>query len=227
MTHRRIAVCLLTLALIVACGQKQEQTDKPQPATTTPNITLAQLADWMTGSFSSADQATEDSAFFDIRLEMSRIWPERTDGYWLYIEQAAASSLERPYRQRIYHLIEADSTTFASAVFEMTDPERFTGRYAAPETFAILTPDSLIERTGCVIFLHPETDTSVVGSTRGEECLSSLRGAAYATSEVRITPNALMSWDRGYDSTGTQVWGAEKGGYIFTKLKDYPLDPAE
>ncbi|MBD3331298.1 hypothetical protein GF356_00490, partial [candidate division GN15 bacterium] len=76
MTHRPIAVCLLTLALIVACGHKQAQTEKPQPATPTPNITLAQLADWMTGSFSSADQAAEDSAFFDIRLEMSRIWLE-------------------------------------------------------------------------------------------------------------------------------------------------------
>jgi hypothetical protein len=28
----------------------------------------------------------------------------------------------------------------------------------------------------------------------------------------------LASWDRGFDSTDNQVWGAEKGGYIFKKL---------
>ncbi len=227
MKHRLLTITLIAIALFIACGEQQKQTEQPPPESPEAELTLEQLADWMTGSFSSADQATEDSSFFDIRLEMSRIWPERTDGYWLYIEQAAAASPDLPYRQRIYHLTRPDSATFASEVYEMADPERFTGSWAAPENFAILTPDSLIERTGCVIHLRPETDTSVTGSTRGEDCLSSLRGASYATSEVRITPNALISWDRGYDSTGIQVWGAEKGGYVFTKLENYPLTPAE
>jgi len=44
------------------------------------------LADWMTGSFSSAAQAEADSAFFDIRLEMVRIRPDLTDATWLYVE---------------------------------------------------------------------------------------------------------------------------------------------
>ena len=227
MKHRLFTLILIGIALFIACGDQQKQTEQPEPEPPVAVVTLEQLADWMTGSFSSADQASEDSSFFDIRLKMSRIWPHRTDGYWLYIEQAAASSPERPYRQRIYHLTRPDSSTFASAVYEMANPERFTGSWAAQENFTILTPDSLIERTGCVIYLYPETDTSVVGSTNGEDCLSSLRGASYATSEVRITPNALMSWDRGFDSTGTQIWGAEKSGYVFTKLKNYPLTPNE
>jgi hypothetical protein len=27
----------------------------------------------------------------------------------------------------------------------------------------------------------------------------------------------ILSWDRGFDANGNQVWGAEKGGYIFKK----------
>lgn len=51
---------------------------------------LVQLADWMSGSFSSAAQAAEDSAYYDIRLEMAPIWTDRDDAVWLYVEQAMA-----------------------------------------------------------------------------------------------------------------------------------------
>jgi hypothetical protein len=30
----------------------------------------------------------------------------------------------------------------------------------------------------------------------------------------------MISWDRGYNDAGEQVWGAEKGGYIFLKTRD-------
>lgn len=53
----------------------------------------------------------------------------------------------------------------------------------------------------------------------GKQCPSDRKGAAYATSEVTITPERLLSWDRGYNEKDEQVWGAEKGGYEFVKLK--------
>ena len=55
------------------------------------------------------------------------------------------------------------------------------------------------------------------GSTAGKECGSDLRGASYATSEVTISSSTLESWDRGYDAADKQVWGAEKGPYIFAR----------
>jgi CpeT protein len=48
-------------------------------------------------------------------------------------------------------------------------------------------------------------------------CPSNLRGATYATSEVVVQHDKMISWDRGFDSRDKQVWGAEKGGYIFMK----------
>jgi hypothetical protein len=47
---------------------------------------MEQLAQWMSGSFSSAAQAAEDSAYYDIRLEMAPIWTDRDDAVWLYVE---------------------------------------------------------------------------------------------------------------------------------------------
>jgi hypothetical protein len=36
---------------------------------------------------------------------------------------------------------------------------------------------------------------------------------------VELSENMLLSWDRGFNTEGVQVWGAEKGGYRFVKKK--------
>jgi len=69
------------------------------------------------------------------------------------------------------------------------------------------------------VILRKTADGVFEGSTVGKGCASELRGASYATSEVRITPEQLLSWDRGFDAQGKQVWGATKGGYVFKKIK--------
>ena len=51
---------------------------------------LRELRDWMTGHFSSQEQAQRDTNFYDIRLSVYPIWKDRSDGYWMYVEQADA-----------------------------------------------------------------------------------------------------------------------------------------
>jgi CpeT protein len=34
---------------------------------------------------------------------------------------------------------------------------------------------------------------------------------------VTLNDEGMQSWDRGYDTAGAQVWGAEKGAYIFVR----------
>ena len=177
---------------------------------------LALLADWMTGSFNSYEQSVQDTDFYNIHLEMVRIWPERKDGYWLYVEQAASWALEKPYRQRVYHLTGAGGDLLESSVFLIEKPLRFAGCWNTPVPLEPLTPDSLVRKEGCSIFL--ELDGPVFrGNTRERDCPSDLRGASYATSEVVIERDRLTSWDRGFDDAGVQVWGAVKGPYIFEK----------
>ncbi len=178
---------------------------------------LAKLVDWMTGHFSSAEQAESDSAYFHIVLHMVPIWRERSDAHWLYVEQAVADYTDEPYRQRVYRVSQTDSNTFESRVYTIEEPIRFAGAWKKDDPLRAMTPDSLRLRDGCAIYLHMEGDSAFVGSTVDRDCESNLRDAAYATSEVRITDRFLLSWDRGYDSDGNQVWGAEKGGYVFKK----------
>lgn len=177
---------------------------------------LENLAATMSGTFSSANQALEDSDYYHIVLRMKPIWTKSNDGYWLYVEQAMASAEQRPYRQRVYHVFLLNDTTIVSKVFELKSPSKYIGGWKDDERLSYLTEDSLVDRQGCAIYLHKKGEI-FRGSTPGMECLSNLRGASYATSEVVIYPDRLVSWDRGWDKAGKQVWGAEKGGYIFIK----------
>lgn len=178
---------------------------------------LKQLASMMAGEFSSEAQAKSDSDYIHIKLRMTPVLKSSSDGYWLYVEQAVASSEDKPYRQRVYHLYIQDDTTLVSKVFEIKNPQQYTGGWKDESKLNIITADSLVDRQGCGIYLHKQDKKIYSGSTPGKECLSSLRGAAYATSEVKIYPDKLISWDRGWNREDKQVWGAEKGGYIFLK----------
>ncbi len=185
------------------------------------NADLQRLLHWMSGSFSSQAQAAADTNFYDIRLTMKQIWKHRKDGYWLYVEQAMTTNPDRPYRQRVYQLSQPDEDRFQSRVYQLHDPLRFAGKWMKTEPLADLSPDSLVERIGCDIILKKEGDSAFIGCTIGRNCESELRGAVYATSEVRITDHEMVSWDRGFDADGKQVWGAKTGGYIFRKTASF------
>jgi hypothetical protein len=213
-----ITGAIIVLLILVVCSSERE-------GSIDQDADLTRLMSWMTGSFSSHDQAEHDSAYFDIRLQMTQIWPHRTDGYWLYVEQAAANSLDRPYRQRVYHLAHGGEGTLRSDVYTMSEPLRFTGAWREAQPLASLIPDSLTIRKGCAIYLDPLLDTAFIGSTVEGDCDSDWRGADYATSEVRITKNLLYTLDRGWSTSGEQVWGARDTGYYFRKIEDYEFRP--
>lgn len=183
------------------------------------SIDTERLVTMMQGSFSSEEQSLSDSDYYDIRLEMKRIWPERSDAKWLYVEQAVASMKDKPYRQRVYKITNTYEGRFESAVYTLKDPLRFAGEWKKENPLSGLIPDSLEAREGCSVILTLMNNGSYEGSTYGKDCQSDLRGAKYATSEVVISDEGIKSWDRGYDENDKQVWGAEKRGYVFKKLK--------
>jgi CpeT/CpcT family (DUF1001) len=174
------------------------------------------LKRYMVGSYSSAAQAERDTSYYNIELEMRRIWMKETDGIWLYVEQATAKKKGKPYRQRIYHLTQQDDSTFTSTVCNLDSMHLFMGAYKDVARFAALKPVDAKPLPGCDLVLHWRNG-HFVGSTRENECKNAWGKATYATSEVDIGPDGMVSWDRGYDDTGAQVWGAEKGGYLFVK----------
>jgi len=205
MVTKALFIVFLFTASLVNAQKKLNQQD------------LDVLKTYMVGSFNSALQAKNDSDFFEIHLHMEPIWENRKDGFWLYVEQAIVSALDKPYRQRIYHVSLINDSTILSEVLEMKSPLRFAGAYKNPALLDKLSSDSLEARIGCGILLHARKNGTFIGSTNQKDCLSTMRGATYATSEVVINKQMLESWDRGWDASGKQMWGATKSGYQFVK----------
>jgi CpeT protein len=179
---------------------------------------LEQIASTMAGSYTSAEQAKTDTSYFEIELEMVRIWPKRRDGAWFYVEQATADSKAKPYRQRVYHVQEVNDSTFTSNILTIKGGELLYGAFADPVRLERLNPDSLERLDGCAITLHRKGNT-YTGSTHDRDCPSKRGKAVYTTSEVVLSSDRMVSWDRGWDAEGKQAWGAEKGGYVFIKRR--------
>ena len=186
---------------------------------------IASLKKLMTGTFSSSAQAVKDTNFYNISLKMQEL-SSSENGFWLYVEQAVANSLDKPYRQRLYHVYKNNDTSVASMIYEFKEPKQFIGgnenANAQMELLAIVAKGdvdknpNVILRDGCTMFLK-KSGQKFWGSTNGNGCTSSLRGASYATSEAVITKDGLVTLDRGYDANGKQVWGSQFGGYQFMR----------
>ncbi|MBX3395118.1 MAG: chromophore lyase CpcT/CpeT [Phycisphaerae bacterium] len=166
------------------------------------------LSKWMTGTCSSSEQHQVDPEnYFEIRLHISRIWPERRDGRWFYVEQAMTASADRPYRQRIYRLTMGRNATFESDIHELPgDPLQYAGAWRSPALLDGLSVDAPIPRPGRKVVLKRTPEGAFRGSTIDDGCKSDFRGAAYVTSKAVILADRLVAWDRGYDAEGKQTW---------------------
>lgn len=174
-----------------------------------------ELFNMMKGSYSSESQSKTDEDYYNITLKMVPIWKDK--GYYLYVEQALAEKPDKPYRVRIYHLFKRGDE-FVSEIYTLKNEKDWIGKGATPEAFNKLTMSEIELKEGCEVILKKTGPKIYEGATGDKTCPSELRGAAYANSKVTISEGKLVSWDQGFDKEGKQVWGAEKGGYVFDKL---------
>jgi hypothetical protein len=177
---------------------------------------LNELFSLMQGSFNSEAQAQRDSSYYNISLHMYPIWKDK--GNYLYVEQALNRMQDQPYRQRIYKVTRVNDSMFRSAIYTIPHDSLWIGKWKTPEHFDRISTEYIEEREGCEVLLKRIGKNHFKGATDVKTCESSLRGASYATSEVEITKDQIVSWDRGFDADGNHVWGAEKTGYIFDRL---------
>ncbi len=204
---------LVAILVLTACGQTKEKKE----AQSIEDKEVADLFALMQGSFTSEKQSLADSTYYNISLHMYPIWQE--EGNWLYVEQAMNAMQDKPYRQRIYEVKRNKKGELASYVYTIPNDSLWIGKWKTPQSFKDLTMKELFLRDGCEVLLSKTAEGIYEGKTQDGTCESSLRGASYAMSAVRITDSGIESWDQGFDSEGNQVWGATEGGYVFDKLE--------
>ena len=204
---------LFLTILLLAATQVQANANSASSAA------VERLAAQLTGTFSNAEQATGSKHYPHVVLHVVRIWPERHDGPWLYAEQALAEAIDQPYRQHLYQIAAGDDGGLALHTFTLLDPIAATGAWRQPAPLDALGRKAPIPaQPSCTLYFQEMPDQSFVGTTRGNGCLSNLRGASYATSELTAAADGLTLWERGFTASGRQVWGPSAGGYRLKRL---------
>jgi len=188
-----------------------------------------QMLSWMCGSFSSKNHAdtTINQYIVDVRLNMAQIWSDRNVGeniYWLYVEQAYASNLNSPYRQRIYKVMMDAAGNITDEIYAIPNPSNYLHAYTDPSAFNTLTASNLSIKDGCnVAFTWNSTGQYFTGETTGHNCLAAgVPGVSYITSDATIHQTYMTSWDRGYNASGTWTMGPD-WPYIFDKVGSFPF----
>ncbi len=188
-----------------------------------------QVSEWLSGSFDSSSQASRDADYFNVSLKSCDVTVldandnAMNDAIYLYVEQAIAGRETAPYRQRVYRIGDAQnggSSVVESEILTFEVPIPYIGFCSLPKGERILSRDALDNR-GCSVFLKKEIgsegDFRFTGRTPNGGCPSEFRGAVSVESYVSLGQNDLIAWDIGRDANGNQVWGPEKGPYIFVR----------
>lgn len=210
---KNIILSLAILATLISCKNSDKTTEQIEE---TKANHFKELFSMMQGSFNSEVQAEIDSTYFNISLHMYPIWEDK--GNYLYVEQALNDRQNKPYRQRIYEVTQVNDSMFSSAIYTIEHDSLWIGKWKTPKAFDALSMDQVSKKEGCEVLLKRIESDYFKGETGDKTCESTLYGASYATSEVEIFSDKIISWDRGFDDKGEHIWGAEKGGYIFNKL---------
>jgi hypothetical protein len=201
---------MFIFGFFLACGEKHGDT-----ATFVQNgADLDIFARQITGSFNSALQAEENPAYYPVSLQTCPVEIPTLGTHVLYVEQAMMTSLDAPYRQRVYQLEQLDSNTVASHIYEIENPAMITGLCAREDRN--IDVEALQHKDGCSVILSWNGE-GFAGQTDIGTCQSSLNGASYATSKVVTTEISIESWDQGWDNENNQVWGATEGPYVFRR----------
>ena len=202
---RLLRLLFLALAGVVASARAD---DSP----------LARLTTALTGNFTTADQTAIDPTYRHVLLHAVPIWTDHAAGPWFYLEQALADAPDLPFRQRVCQLVARADGVIEQHVFHLANPVAFTGAWQDAGRLAKLTLTDLIFQDGCTVFLREQPDGSFRGATESTGCTNDVHGAAYATAELTITAQKIVSWERGYNAANAQVWGPLHGGYVFKRV---------
>jgi hypothetical protein len=176
-----------------------------------------ELTELLTGSFTSAAQAQQDTQYAPLNLHIVPVWKELT-GNWFYAEQSKVTKPAQPIKQRMYRVVQLSSERFKILEYTFRNPQVFAGKWKTP-TFFDEYPEEIVRiKEGCGIFLNRKSFKHYEGETFGTDCFSDLQGADYMTSQIEIWNDMIKRWDRGWNEEETQVWGPVDGPYSYVRM---------
>ena len=184
---------------------------------------LMTLARWMSGDFSNAQQAHENSKdYAHIHVFFRPLAFEFFNGIGLYSEQVYDYDLWRPYRQGVHRLVDQGNQVYIEN-YSLKNALYYAGSGRELSILKTITPDCIERRYNCSMVFRREGERFVGAVEPGNQCLIEKSGhKTYLDSYVEITETTWVSLDRGLDiNTHQQVWGSEFGPLRFQKRENF------
>ncbi len=192
--QRRLLPLFVLVILMSGCSQSYKAPDGKQLRSN-----VATVEKWMTGTF--------ESKITGERIVQARIWTFLDDGSWFYSQHS-----DHPKQTRIFRLQINSNGSVAMDMFAIPgNPLDYPAPWQGNGSMGGLHPESLDSLAGCGIDLRKIDGNEFSGSTLGDGCPSTRDGSAYETMQITLRSNRLALLNRGYDSTGKQVWGSTSG----------------
>jgi CpeT protein len=180
---------------------------------------LHKFASWLQGTYTTTAEAKADTSRNDVTLRIVPIWPQKTDAYWFYVEQAMTYKQEKPYRTAVLRISELNGN-IESKNYKLPHKEFYYGAWKDPSSLSgRITDTSIAPDAVCSIYFQRKNRRKFKGGTGDAKCPNTRKGASYFTNECYLTKSVFYSWDRGWSQEGKVVWGPEDRGYEFIKVK--------
>lgn len=196
-----------------------------------PDSDLYRLASWMAGEFENRAQAKAEPVWYP----HIRVWQRPVQlfdqGIALFLEQASALSLDRPYRQRLLHLSQSPTAAaITGQYYALTNPGEFQGASRDLERLRLLQLDSLERLPTCRLTIACQPGSQRFEAQAGEELCSFTYGGQQRFVQLGFTirqsqgETELQVHEKGVDpSTGKGLWGALMGPFKLIKDRQYEL----
>lgn len=187
------------------------------------------IADRLEGVMDTSAQARANPNFSHVRMVTCRVSLSRAGDLpastiLMYQEQALSTKLGQPYRQRFLQIGPSPySQSVRSLAFRPSNPNQWINFCNRPTRDRILSQRDLGTPI-CSVFLR-QVGPDYVGNTPIDGCPAQVRGAVRITNHIVLHQTGMTTWDRGYDATGKQVWGAQTEAYQFLRQPSPALNP--
>jgi CpeT protein len=184
---------------------------------------LVNLARVMAGDFSNYQQSQADPQdYAHIRVFFRPLPWEFFSAIGFYSEQVYDYDLWTPYRQGIHRLIDRGDHIYVEN-YGLQDAMLYAGAGHNRDILKTIAPQCIERRHNCSMIFRQQANIFRGEVEPGNKCLIHRNGKdTYLVSDVEITENTWVSWDRGLAlDTGEQIWGSAKGFLKFQKRASF------
>lgn len=158
---------------------------------------LIQVADYLSGSFTTEWQAHTYAGSPYLRTKRERIWPERADGIWLFVQYTDSINQTVPSKVRVLRL--------QNKAYGVSGKE-----YTLRNGGVIPKPNLLDEIPYCDMLITRVDGHSFKGAISPGGCKDDRKGAEFVMVEYVLNEWRVLETRRGFNKDGTLLWGSSR-----------------